>query len=71
MYDQGGDTLKRNQQNGFYDIHGNPRANLIRAVTEINKAIYTHSPHPGTPGELQALKKTLFDTWDKYQRGDW
>lgn len=71
MYDQGGDTLKKNQQNGFYDIQGDPRNNLIQAVTEINKAVYTHSPYPGTPEELQALKKTFFDTWDKYQRGDW
>jgi hypothetical protein len=71
MYDQGGNTLKQNQQNGFYDIHGNPRENLIQAVTDINKAVYAHSPYPGTPGELQALKKALFDTWDKYQRGDW
>lgn len=71
MYDQGGDTLAKNNQNGYYDLQGNPRENLIQAVTDINRAVYTHTPHPGTAEELQTLKQTLFETWDKYQRGDW
>ena len=69
MYDQGGATLKKNNQNGFYDIQGNPREKLIEAVTEINHAVYTHSPYPATPEELEVLDKTLYDTWQKYLRG--
>ena len=71
MYDQGGDTLAKNNQNGYYDLQGNPRENLIQAVTDINRAVYTHTPHPGTAEELHTLEQTLFETWDKYQLGDW
>ena len=71
MYDQGGDTLAKNNQNGLYDIEGNPRENLIKAVTEMNEAVYTYAPQPATSGELQSLNQTLFDTWAKYRRGDW
>lgn len=71
MYDQAGNSLERNLQNGYYDMQGNPRENLIAAVTDINRAVYTHAPHPGTDEELRALKQTLFDTWDKYERGGW
>ncbi len=61
----------KNLQNGYYDMQGNPRENLIDAVTDINRAVYTHTPHPGTAEDLRALKQTLFETWDKYQRGGW
>ena len=71
MYDQAGDSLERNLQNGYYDMQGNPRDKLIAAVTDINRAVYTHTPHPGTAEELRALEQTLFNTWDKYNRGDW
>ena len=69
MFDQGGNTLKKNDQNGFYDIQGHPRENLIKAVTEINHQVYKHSPHPATPDELKLLDIRLYDTWQKYLRG--
>ena len=52
-------------------MQGMPRENLIKSVTDINRAVYTHTPHPGTAEELRALEQTLFETWDKYQRGGW
>jgi hypothetical protein len=66
MFDQGGNTLAKGNQNGFYDLQGTPREGLINAVTEINHALYEHSPTPATPGELAKLKATLFATWDKH-----
>ena len=69
MFDQGDAVHEKNQETGFYDLHGKPRKNLIKAVTEINREVYMHSPHPATPKELEVLDKTLFDTWDKYLRG--
>ena len=66
MYDQGGNTLKRNNQNGFYSIEGEARVNLIRSVTDINHTVYEHTPHPASPEELQLLKDELFETWDQY-----
>jgi hypothetical protein len=65
------DTYEKNNQNGYYDMQGMPRENLIKSVTDINRAVYTHTPHPGTAEELRALEQTLFETWDKYQRGGW
>lgn len=69
MYDQGGNTLKKNNQNGFYDIMGNPRVKLIKAVTDINREVYTHTPTPATPEELKALDEKLYETWDKHLVG--
>ena len=71
MYDQGGDTLAKNNQNGLYDIEGNPREKLIESITGINQAVYTYASKPGSPEELQDLRNILFTTWDKYKRGDW
>ena len=70
MYDQGGNTLKKNNQNGYYDLQGNPREKLIADVTEINKEVYTHSLTPANPEELDALDKILYDTWAKYLVGN-
>jgi len=68
LYDQDGESLKRNQQAGYYDIDGNPREKLIEMVTEINREVYTHTPHPGTSAEISELERTLFDLWGKYQQ---
>ena len=68
MYDQDGETLKKNNQNGYIDMEGNPRETLMRMVTEINREVYTHAPHPGTREEVRALERTLFDTWEKYDQ---
>jgi hypothetical protein len=70
MFDQGGATLKKNNHNGLYDIHGNPRVKLIQAITEMNHAVYAHSPHPATPDELKLLDIRLYDTWRRYLRGN-
>jgi hypothetical protein len=69
MFDQGGATLKKNNQNGLHDIHGKPRVKLIQAITEMNQAVYKHAPHPASPEELEVLDKKLYDTWAKYLRG--
>ncbi len=66
MFDQGGNTLAKNNQNGFYDIHGKPRVDLIKMVTEINKAVYQHTTDPGSAAELEKLRLALFETWDKH-----
>jgi len=68
MYDQDGATLKKNNQNGYIDMQGNPRESLIAAVTQINGEVYAHAPHPGTPEEIRSLERTLFETWDKYKQ---
>jgi len=69
MFDQGGATLKKNNQNGLHDIHGKPRKNLIQMVTAINKQVYELSPHPATPEELKLLDRKLYDSWARYLRG--
>lgn len=66
MFDQGGETLKKGNQNGFYDINGKPRENLIKTVTAINKAVYEHATKPGSPEEVDALHAKLFEVWDKH-----
>ena len=66
MFDQGGETLKKGKQNGFYDLEGNPREGLIKAVTDINHAVYEHTPQPASAEELAQRKADLFATWDKY-----
>ena len=68
LYDQDGESLKKNKQGGFYDIDGNPRRNLIEMVTEINREVYTHAPEPATPEELRELDRTLFSLWDRYKQ---
>ena len=37
-------------------------------MTEINREVYAHTPHPATPEEIRALEQTLFETWDKYKQ---
>lgn len=66
LFDQGGETLKKNNQNGFYSLDGEPRVNLIKMVTETNRSVYTHTPKPGTAEELQSLKEDLFEKWNQH-----
>ena len=66
MFDQGGETLKKGMQNGFYSLEGVPRANLIHEVSQINRAIYQHASKPASPEELTILKDKLFALWAKH-----
>ena len=66
MYDQGGETLKKNNQNGFYSLTGEPREKLIKAVTELNHKVYEHTPNPAAPEELKQLDEALFRKWDEH-----
>lgn len=71
MYDQGGNTLAKNNQNGFYSLYGQPRNKLIEAVTELNWSVYEHATIPASPEELKNLHKELFNKWKelKVRRG--
>ena len=66
MYDQGGNTLAKNNQNGFYSLDGKPREKLIEVVTELNKSIYEHAGDPASPEELEKLHTELFDKWKEH-----
>lgn len=66
MFDQGGETLKKGNQNGFYDLNGNARTGLIEAVTQINHEVYQQSTQPGTPEQVKALNDALFQIWEKH-----
>jgi hypothetical protein len=66
MFDQGGQTLKKDNQNGFYSITGEPRPKLIKSVTETNQAVYKHSIQPANSAELKSLHDQLFEAWDKH-----
>ena len=68
MYDQDGESLKKNKQGGYFDMAGRPRQNLIDMVTRINQEVYFHTPHPGTPEEIRNLEQALFGLWDKYKQ---
>lgn len=68
LYDQDGESLKKNKQGGYFDMTGNPRQNLIDMVTQINREVYAHSPHPGTPEEIRELDRTLFHLWEKHSQ---
>ncbi|MEM7143641.1 MAG: hypothetical protein AAF591_00810 [Verrucomicrobiota bacterium] len=67
LFDQGGNTLIKGNQNGFYDLEGNPRPKLIADVTEMNHAVYNHATQPADEEELGRLHDELFATWDQYQ----
>lgn len=71
MWDQSGlYTNGWKVENGFIDIHGNRREELMQEVTKINKEVYMHAKNPASAGELKMLDQVLYYTWDKYQRGD-
>ncbi|QDV13907.1 hypothetical protein CA51_37990 [Rosistilla oblonga] len=66
MYDQGGNTLAKNNQNGFYSLDGEPREELIEVVTELNGAVYQHAKKPASPEELEGLHTELFGKWKEH-----
>jgi hypothetical protein len=66
MYDQGGNTLAKNNQNGFYSLDGRPRKKLIEAVTELNRSVYEHATKPASPEELKRLHAELFGKWKEH-----
>lgn len=66
MYDQGGNTLAKNNQNGFYSLDGKPREKLIEVVTELNGTVYQHATNPVSPVELGKLQAELFDKWKEH-----
>ncbi|MDZ8119107.1 hypothetical protein [Pontiella agarivorans] len=67
MYDQGGKAMKYGKQEGFYDLNGKPRPYLIETVTEINNAVYLHTPHPASSATLDHLSASYFSKWDNYK----
>ncbi|GAB5517583.1 MAG: hypothetical protein Rhob2KO_53080 [Rhodopirellula baltica] len=66
MYDQGGNTLAKNNQNGFYSLDGKPRENLIEVVTKLNGEVYEHASDPASPAELEELHTELFAKWKEH-----
>jgi len=66
MYDQGGNTLAKNNQNGFYSLDGKPREKLIEAVTKVNGSVYEHATNPASPEELKKLHTELFGKWKEH-----
>jgi hypothetical protein len=70
MYDQTGIyTRKWKLDNGFYDVEGHPRLELIEGVRKLNQEVYIHSSAPADPEELQELDKALFDLWESHHSG--
>lgn len=67
LYDQDGNTLKKNLHNGFYDFQGRSRPGLIKQVTEVNQKVYQLAPRYGSKAEVEALHEKLFKTWEKYE----
>lgn len=66
LFDQGGNTLAKGNQNGFYSLTGEPRTKLIEAVTAINGQWVEHAAQPADAAELKAFEETLWSTWDRY-----
>jgi hypothetical protein len=66
MFDQGGNTLAKGNQNGFYSLDGEPRTKLIDAVTEINGQWVQETVNPADEAGLKALDAKLWETWDQY-----
>lgn len=66
MYDQGGNTLAKNNQNGLYSLTGEPRQKLIDVVTKLNREVYQHATKPATPEQLEVLHKQLFGKWKEH-----
>ena len=67
MYDNGGRSLERGEQSGFYSIDGKPREELIKAVTELNHSVYKQTPKTASPEELEKMSTELFKKWDDHR----
>jgi hypothetical protein len=66
LFDQGGNTLIKGNQNGFYSLEGEPRTKLIEAVTEINGQWVQETAKPTSDANLKALDAKLWETWDQH-----
>ena len=66
MFDQGGNTLAKKNQNGFYSLDGKPRQKLIDVVTQTNRAVYEHASQPASATELEKLHDALFAKWHEH-----
>ena len=66
MFDQGGNTLAKKNQNGFYSLDGEPRQKLIDVVTQTNQSVYEHASQPASPKELEKLHDALFAKWHEH-----
>ena len=66
LYDQGGQTLKKGNQNGFYSLQGKPREKLIATAKMLNREVYQHASQPANSVELEKLHDALFETWQKH-----
>ena len=70
LYDQGDERSIRNGLvEGFYDIEGKPRAELIEDVTKANRQIYDRALVPASDDELKDYENRLFALWEKHKRG--
>ena len=66
MFDQGGNTLIKGNQNGFYSLEGEPRTKLIEAVTGINGQWVQEAAKPADEATLNALDAKLWEAWDQF-----
>lgn len=66
LFDQGGNTLAKGNQNGFYTLEGEPRPKLIEAVTQINHEWVAHATKPADETGLAELDSKLWETWTEH-----
>ncbi|YCM44285.1 hypothetical protein V2O64_23560 [Verrucomicrobiaceae bacterium 227] len=66
LFDQGGNTLAKGNQNGFYSIDGEPRTKLIEMVTETNGKWIQETANPADETSLKELDLKLWGTWDQH-----
>lgn len=66
LFDQGGDTLAKGNQNGFYSLTGEPRTTLIEAVTGINSEWVEHASEPADQDGVAEYEAKLWATWDQW-----
>ena len=66
LFDQGGNTLLKGNQNGFYTLDGVPRPKLIDAVTDINQRWIEHATQPADDAGLKELDAALWSTWEQH-----
>ena len=67
MYDQGGNTLAKNNQNGFYSLSGEPREKLIDAVTHLNHSVYEHAADPASPRRAASTSRIVIRQMERAQ----
>lgn len=65
LFDQGGNTLAKGNQNGFYSLTGEPRTKLIESVVEVNERWIEEASEPADVAGLKELEKSLWAVWDE------